>query len=328
MSVFVRAALTAASLSAAIVCAVAPAAAADEWPSRPIRFIVSQAAGGTPDLLCRLITERISRKLGQQIVIENKPGGGNVIGANAAAQAAPDGYTFFFATAAALATNPYTFKSLPYDPQKSFTPVGMVGKNPFFLVVNPAVPAKTLPEFLALAKADSTKISVATDGQRNFSGMLTAWIGKLGGVNLVQVPYAGMPQGVQDTLGNRVQAAIIAVPSAAPHLQAGALRALAVSSLKRVPGYDAIAPVSDTFPGFDFIGWFVVVAPAGTPADIVARMNKELDVALKDPEIVKRMNDVGVYGDGAETPQATAAYVQSQIDAWGKAVKEIGLQAE
>src|SRR5262245_39961772 len=142
MRVFVRAAL-----SVIVVAVTSTLSFAQEWPSRPIRFIVSQAAGGTPDLLCRLISERISRKLGQQIIVENKPGGGNVVGAAAAAQAAPDGYTFFFATGAALVTNAFTFKSLPYDPVKSFTPVGMVGKNPFVLVVNPNVPAKTLPEF-------------------------------------------------------------------------------------------------------------------------------------------------------------------------------------
>ena len=315
-------------LSALVVCLVPAFAYADEWPSRPIRFIVSQGAGGTPDILCRLITERISRKLGQQIIVENKPGGGNVVGAAAAAQAAPDGYTFFFATGAALVTNAYTFKSLPYDPVKSFTPVGMVGKNPFVLVVNPELPAKTLPEFIALAKSDPSKSSVATDGQRNFSGMLTAWIGKLGGVNLVQVPYAAMPQGVQDTIGGRVQGAIVAIASAAPHLASGALRALAVSSLKRVPAHDGIPAIAETLAGFDFIGWFVLVAPAGTPAEIVARMNRELDVALKDPEVVKRMNDVGVYSDGAETPAATAAYNALQFEAWGRAVKEIGLQAE
>jgi tripartite-type tricarboxylate transporter receptor subunit TctC len=323
MCAFIRAVL-----SVIVLCAASTLVSAQEWPSRPIRFIVSQAAGGTPDLLCRLISERISRKLGQQIVVENKPGGGNVVGAAAAAQAAPDGYTFFFATGAALVTNAYTFKSLPYDPVKSFTPVGMVGKNPFILVVNPSVPAKTLPEFMALVKADPSKISIATDGQRNFSGMLTAWIGKLGGVNLVQVPYAAMPQGVQDTIGGRVQGAIIAIASAAPHLASGSLRALAVSSLQRVPAHGDIPPIADTFSGFDFIGWFVLVAPAGTPAEIVAKMNKELDVALKDPEIVKRMNDVGVYSDGAETPAATAAYNAAQYEAWGKAVKEIGLQAE
>lgn len=323
MSAFVRVAL-----SAMVLAATTSPGFAQEWPSRPIRFIVSQAAGGTPDLLCRLISERISRGLGQQVIVENKPGGGNVVGAAAAAQAAPDGYTFFFATGAALVTNAYTFKSLPYDPVKSFTPVGMVGKNPFVLVVNPELPAKTLPEFIALAKAEPSKISIATDGQRNFSGLLTAWIGKLGGVDLVQVPYAAMPQGVQDTIGGRVQGAIIAIASAAPHLATGALRALAVSSAKKVPGYENIAPIADTYSGFDFIGWFVLVAPAGTPADIVAKMNRELDVALKDPEIVKRMNQVGVYSDGAETPAATAAYNASQYEAWGKAVKEIGLQAE
>ena len=259
---------------------------AESWPSRPIRFIVSQAAGGTPDILCRLITERVGRALGQQIFVENRPGGGNVIGAEVAARAAPDGYTFFWATAAALVTNPYTFKSLPYDPLTDFVPVGKIADGPFLLLANPEVSAKTLPEVITLAKASPGKLTFATDGTRNFSGMIAAWINKLAGTEIEQVPYARMPQGIQDTVAGRVQLTILAIPSAAPFIESGSLRPLAISTKQRASGYENIPPVADTFPGFDFSGWMAIVAPSGTPADILQRMNRELDLALKQPEIV------------------------------------------
>jgi tripartite-type tricarboxylate transporter receptor subunit TctC len=301
---------------------------AQDWPARPIKFIVSQAAGGTPDLICRLITERLSRTLGQQVVVENRPGGGNIVGAQAAARAAPDGYTFFFATAAALVTNPFTFKSLPYDPAKDFTPVAMIASNPFFLLAHPGLGAKTLPELIALDKAKPGTISAATDGQRNFSGMVTAWLNKAAGTGIVQVPYATMPQGVQDALAGRVQLVVLAIPSSAPLIERGALRPLAVTSAKRLPGFETIPPVADTLPGFDFIGWFAVVAPAGTPAPILARMNREIDAALNDPDIAKRLRDVGMFTEGAGTPQSTGAYIAAQLEIWRRIVREIGLQPE
>jgi tripartite-type tricarboxylate transporter receptor subunit TctC len=259
-------------LAGVLVLLAAPQASAQDWPARPIKFIVSQAAGGTPDIICRLIAEKLSRALGQQVVVENRPGGGNIIGAQAAARSAPDGYTFFFATAAALVTNPYTFKSLPYDPARDFAPVSMVASNPFFLLANPGLPAKTLPELIALDKAEPGRLTAATDGQRNFSGMLTAWFNKRAGTGIVQVPYATMPQGVQDVLAGRVQLVVLAVPSAAPLMERGQLRALGVSSAQRLPGFDNIPAISETLPGFDFIGWFALVAPAGAPSDAVERM--------------------------------------------------------
>ncbi|HVY56727.1 MAG TPA: tripartite tricarboxylate transporter substrate-binding protein [Xanthobacteraceae bacterium] len=307
---------------------VASSVHAETWPARPVRFIVSQAAGGTPDIITRLIAERVSRSLGQQVVVENRPGGGNVIGAQAAARSAPDGYTFFLATAAALVTNPYTFKSLPYDPQHDFVPVAMVANNPFFLLVNPSVPAKTLPELIAYDKAHPGKLTAATDGPRNFSGMLMAWINKLAGTNLVPVPYAAMPQGIQDALAGRVQVIILAVASAAPHLERGALRAIATSGTTRVPRFETVQPIADTFPGFDFLGWFVLVAPAGTPKDVIERMNKEMNTALTDPAIVGRLQELGFYTQGAGTPASTGAYIRNQLDVWGKVVREIGLKPE
>jgi tripartite-type tricarboxylate transporter receptor subunit TctC len=301
---------------------------AQSWPVRPLRVIVSQAAGGTPDIICRLLMERLSRAIGQQVVVENRPGGGNVIGAQAAARAEPDGYTFFFATAAALVTNPYTFKSLPYDAQKDFVPVSMVAQGVFLVLAHPAVAAKTLPELFALAKADPGKLAFATDGPKNFSGMITAWLNKLGGTEIQQIPYSSMPQGIQDTIAGRVQLTVLAVPSAAGPLGSGALRPLAVTSSQRLPGYETVPTVAETFSGFNFTGWMVLVAPAGTPAEVVQRMNREMQPILSDPEVVRRLREIGFFTEGAGTPESTGQFIRSQYEAWGRAIREIGLQPE
>ena len=249
-------------------------------------------------------------------------------GAQLAARSAPDGYTLFFATAAALVTNPYTFKTLPYDPARDFVPVGIVGKAPFLVLVHPGVPAKTLSELIALEKLQPGKLSYATDGPRNFSGMVAAWLNKLGGTNILQIPYATMPQGIQDTIAGRTQLAILAIPVAAPRIKSGQLRALAFTAAKRAPGYEDVPPVAETFPGFDFVGWFAIVAPTGTPQEVVRRANRDMDTVLKDPDIVQRLRSMGIFTDGANTPEGTGAFVRSELESWGKVVKEIGLQPE
>jgi tripartite-type tricarboxylate transporter receptor subunit TctC len=301
---------------------------AQPWPARPIRVFVSQAAGGTPDIICRLVTGRMSRALGQQIVVDNRPGSGNIIGAQAAARATPDGYNFFCATAAPLVSNPYTFKKLPYDPVKDFAAVGMIAKISFIVLAHPSVRARTLPELIALEKAQPGKLAFATDGPRNFSGMIAAWLNKLAGTNILQVPYAVMPVGIQDTLAGRTQLAILAVPSAAPFMKRGELRALAVTSARRIPGFEEIPPVAETFPGFDFIGWFALVAPAGTPPAVVKRVNAELDAALKDPDILQRLRDIGFYTDGAETPRALDDFLRAERERWSRVAREIGIEPE
>ena len=315
-------------LTLTLAMLAASPALAQNWPDRPIRFIVTQAAGGTPDIIARLLGERLGHALGQQIIVENRPGGANAIGAQAAARSAPDGYTFLFATAAALVTNPHTFKSLPYNPVKDFEPVASIARVPFFITVNTDVKANTLKELIAIEKSKPGTLSVATDGNRNFSGMLTSWISKLANVSLTQVPYSAMPAGIQDTLAGRVQVAIIAVPSAAPHMKQNKLRAIATSSAKRVPGFDAVEPIAADYPDFDFIGWFALMAPAGTPQDIIQKVNLELDKVLKEPHIRERMQAAGFYSEGAGSPASTGAYIKSQYEAWGRVVKEIGLQPE
>ena len=303
-------------------------AQAETWPNRPIKIIVSQAAGGTPDLICRLISDKLSDLLGQRVLVENRPGGGNVVGASAAAHAAPDGYTLFFATAAALVSNPHTFKKLPYDPVKDFVAVSMVANNPFLILANAKVPVNNLAELVAYDKANPGKLTFATDGPRNFSGILATWLNKVSGANVLQVPYATMPQGVQDTLAGRTQLTILSPPSAAPHIASGALKPIAISWTKRLPQFAQVPSISETFPGVELTGWFVIAAPAGTPADVVTRVNREMDKVLKTPEMVKRLAEVGFFTDGADTPEATRAFVQAQYDLWGKVVHDIGLQPE
>ncbi len=313
----------------ALMVALSPAAG-QGWPNRPVKFIVTQAAGGTPDIIARLVADKLGQAIGQQVIVENRTGGANAIGAAVAARSAPDGYTYLFATAAALVTNPYTFKSLPYDAEKDFVPVAMMVNTPFFVLVHPDVPAKTLPELIALEKAKPGTLTVATDGPRNFSGMITSWLGKLGGVSFNMVPYSAMPQGIQDAVAGRVQVIVLAVASAAPQMESGKLRAIATSSPTRVSGFEQLPPIAETFPGFDFLGWFVMVAPTGTPREIVVRMNQELDKILKDPEVQARWKKLGfyTYPDGAGTPESAGRYVKAQYEAWGKVVKELGLTPE
>ena len=314
----------------ATMCALAAlsTAQAQSWPERPIKFISSQAAGNATDMVGRLVADQLSARLGQSIVYENRPGGGNVIGTQAAARSASDGYTFFFASAAALVTDPHTYKSLPYDPVKDFEPISSIAEVSFMLLAHPSVPAKTLPELIALAKAEPDKLAVATDGARRFSGMIAAWINKLAGTTMSYVPYVQMTQGVQDALAGRVQLVILGVPTARGHIASGALRPLAVTSARRLADLADVPAVAETFSGFDFAGWWVLAAPTGVPPAILGRVNRELDLILKDPAVTERMSKAGFVSRGGGTIAETRAYVAAQHAAWGTLVKEIGLAPE
>jgi tripartite-type tricarboxylate transporter receptor subunit TctC len=301
---------------------------AQAWPVRPIRVIVSFAAGSAPDIICRFVTDRLSRAVNQQVIVDNRPGAGNMVAAQTAARAAPDGYNFFCVTAATLVSNPYTYKTLPYDPVRDFVPVAMIAKGVFFVLAHPSVPAKTLSELIAYDKAHPGKLAYATDGPKNFTGMMAAWLNKLGGTSILAVPYAAMPLGIQDTIAGRTQLIILAVPAAAPRIRSGELLPLASSFAKRIPGYENVPAIAETFPGFELVGWFALVAPAGTPAAIVQRVNREMDASLKDPDVVKRLAALGFYTEGAGTPEALGEFIRAELAKWGGIVKAIGLQPE
>jgi len=287
-----------------VAALLVPVAHAQTWPARPIRMVVSFAAGSAPDIVCRFVSDRLSRAVGQQIVVDNRPGAGNMVAAQTA------------------------YKTLPYDPLRDFAPVAMIAKGPFFVLAHPSVPVKTMAELAAYDKANPGKLAYATDGPRNFTGMMAAWLNKVGGMNILAVPYAAMPLGIQDTLAGRTQLIILAVPAAAPRIRSGELRPLGASFAKRVPGYESVPAIAETFPGFELVGWFALVAPAGTPRAIVQRVNGEMDRILKDPDAAKRLAGLGFFTEGAGTPEALGEFIRAELAKWGGIVKDIGIQPE
>jgi tripartite-type tricarboxylate transporter receptor subunit TctC len=301
---------------------------AQAWPSKPVKWVLSQPAGSGPDVMARYVAEHLSKALGQPVVIENRPGGQNVIGAQAAAKSAPDGYTFYYGTTAAIVTNVYTFKNLPYDPKKDFMPVAMVGKSPFLIAASPTANVKTLAEALALAKAQPDKVAIGTEGPKTFSGMLADMVASLGGVKVTQVPYQKSPEAIQDAIGGRIQ--LLVLPSAAliPQIKAGRINALAVSTPQRLSMLPDTPPIGDTFAGFEYTGWHALFAPAGTPAEVVTRVNRELDRILRAPEVVERMLTLGLIAEGTGNPQAVGGFVNAEFERWDKIVKSLKIVAE
>jgi tripartite-type tricarboxylate transporter receptor subunit TctC len=303
------------------------AAAAQTWPTKPIRLITAFATGSAPDIVCRLMADRLSRDLGEQVIVDNRPGGSSIIAAQAVAHAPADGYTFFFATTAPLVTNQLTFKSLPYS-ARDFAPVAMVGKNPFLILVTPDLPIRTIPDLVAYEKSHPGELSFASDGPRNFSGMIGAWLNKVSGMHMVPVPYANMPVGIRDTIAGRTQVTILAFAAAKAFMKGGQLRAIAKTGPEKIPGFEPMVTVAQTYPGFEFGGWFAVVAPNGTPDDVVLLMNQNIDKALQDPEVAAKLDDIGVTAASAETPQALAEFVGAENERWEKIVHEIGVAPE
>jgi tripartite-type tricarboxylate transporter receptor subunit TctC len=316
-------------LVGAALCVSAPVHA-QSWPQRPVSIVVPQAAGNSPDVLCRIVTEKLSRALGQQFVVENRPGAANLVGTQSVARAAPDGYTFLFATSAALVTNPYTFKKLPYDPVKDFTPVAMVARSNHVLLVNPEVKAKTLAELIALEKSAPGSLSMAVDGPRNISGLIGQAINKEAGTGFVLVPYNTITNAVQDSLTGRTQVTIQSASVAEPFIKAGTLRALAVAGNKRIESLPDVPPISDTLKGADLQGWFMLMAPVGTPADIVEKLSAEIANALKAPDLQERARTLGFEANSGDavTPAGAKRFFETELVATGKVIQGLGIEPE
>jgi tripartite-type tricarboxylate transporter receptor subunit TctC len=303
-------------------------ARAQTWPDKPVKLILSQPAGSGADNIARLITEQLSRKWGQAIVVENRPGGQNTIGAVAAARSPADGYTFYFATAAALVTNAYLFQSLPYDPRKDFVPVGLIGKVPFALLVNAQSPIQTFQDFVARAKANPGKVSVATEGPKTFSGMMARLLNARLGIDTNLISYVSVSAGVTDTLGGQTEAVLCDVASSSQFVKQGRLRALAVTTGKRVAGWDAVPTLTETLPGFDFAGWLSIVAPTGTPAPAIARFSRDMDAILTDKDHAARILAIGPIPEVGGTPEQFGSFVQAEHARWAQVTKEIGVLPE
>jgi tripartite-type tricarboxylate transporter receptor subunit TctC len=313
---------------AATGLAASPALRAQGWPDKPVKWVLSQPPGSGPDNVARILSDRLAKAWGQAVVIENKPGGQNVIGAQAAARSAPDGFSFYFATTAALVTNPLLFKTLPYDPARDFVPVAFIARSPFAVLVKADAPIQSMDDLVARSKASPGKLTLGNEGPRTFSGMIARLLNARtqAGANLV--PYANVGVGTQDLLGGHVDAMVADLASTAALARQGKLRVLATTAGKRVAGWDNVPALAEKLPGFEMVGWFAVVAPAGTPAAAIERSHRDLNALLADKEVADRIAAIGPIVDGSMNLAQVGQFLKDEAARWAAVTKEIGLLPE
>lgn len=313
-----------------VFCGALPAtvAAAQDYPSRPIRFIVPFTAGGGGDLIIREVSQRLTARLGQSVVVDNRTGAGGNVGTELAAHAPADGYTLLMANVAPMAINVSVYKKLPYAPAKDFAPITLLASFPNVLVVNPGVPARNVAELIALARAQPGQLTCATAGTGSTTHLAAEFFRSKAKIDFIQVPYKGGGAALIDLVAGQITMYFGALPGALPHIRTGRLRALGVTSLARsgaAPDIPAIAEAG--FPGFEAVTWIGAVAPAGVPAKIVERLNKELVEIMRAPDLREKL-----LTEGAEpmtnTPQQFAAYIRSEIEKWAGVVKLAGITAQ
>lgn len=304
------------------------AAAHAQWPAKPVRFVVPFPAGGSTDVVGRLIAEHLRQGLGQSFVIDNRAGAGGTTGSDAVAKAAPDGYTMLIGTSSthAIASGLYGAK-LPYDQVKDFAPVTLLGSATILLVVHPSVAAKSVPELIALAKAKPGTLNFASSGNGGVSHLTGEYFKSLAGVEMQHVPYKGDTPMIIDLVAGRVSLAFGTAVAFLPYVQKGALNALAVTNAKPSPVAPNLPTVAATLPGFEALQWFGLLMPAGTPADIVAKLNAEVVKILKLPEVRERLQAMGIEIAG-NSPEQFAAFMRSETTKWGKIVKDSGAKID
>ncbi|MSQ52666.1 MAG: tripartite tricarboxylate transporter substrate binding protein [Betaproteobacteria bacterium] len=303
-------------------------AQSQSWPAKPIRFIVPTPAGTTPDSIARLLADKLSRNLGQVVVVENITGAGGLIASRTAARAAPDGYTLYFSGTGALITDRYTQKDLGYDADRDYVLISMIyDEGSLGLAVHPDVPVKTLPDLLALAKQQPGKLSYGTTSV-SLLILFGQWITKLGGVDMLAVPYKSAAQQMQDVLSGRIQIIISAPPQMLPHIRTGKLRAIAVDGSRPHPSLPGVANISETFPGFRMSGMGILAAPTGISPEIVQRLNPLMDKVVRDPDYVQTLLGMGFLINGAGTPQTIAAFLRDRRESWDKVMKGLNVQPE
>lgn len=303
------------------------AAWAQNYPTKPIRLIVPFPPGGTTDVVARLMAQKITDAWGQQVVVDNRPGAGGTIGTELAAKSPPDGYTLLMGSITTHAVNPALYSKLNFDPVKDFAPVGLIVSSPQLLAVHPSVPAKSAREFIALARKSPGKLNYASAGAGTSPHLTFELFKSVAGVDLVHVPYRGTGPAITELVGGQVQAMITGVVALMPHVKSGRLRGLAVTSAKRVSALPQLPTLQEEgLAGFNVSSWFGFFAPARTSPKIVDRLNGEIARILADPEVAKRLTDQGA-DPAPMKPGEFAAYVKSEMERWGKVVRETGARA-
>jgi tripartite-type tricarboxylate transporter receptor subunit TctC len=305
------------------------AANAQTWPARSIKIIVPTGPGAATDIMARLMADSITRGLGQPVVVENLGGASGLVAHQTAARAAPDGYTFIFTNTSGLATNPVTFKSIPYDPAKDFAPVAMVVDfGPQMLSVNADMPVTTVAGLIDHAKTNPGKLSYAVDVTAGAAPVAARLLNKRANLGMVEVPYRSAAQMANDVASGTIPVLISSMAAANAMVQAGKIRRIALSSSNRFPPLPDLPTISETVPGVTMDGWFVLMAPTGVPADIVARMNKEIGEFLKGEEIRNRLAGFGLATSGAGTPESTGEFIAREQEKWRALAQELGIQPQ
>jgi tripartite-type tricarboxylate transporter receptor subunit TctC len=322
-----RRVLVAALATAGLASAALPAAAADTWPAKPVTLIVPFAPGGTTDILGRIIGQKIGDALHQPVIVDNKAGAGGTLGAGIAARAPAEGTTFFLATIA-HAIAPGLYHNLPYEFTRDLDPVGLVAETPNVLIVNNALPVKNVRELIAYIKAHPGQVNYGSAGPGSTEHLAGELFRSMTGTQIQHVPYKGGAPMMADLLSGQIQMALETSPSAAPHVRAGRVRALAVTSAKRSPAYPGVPTLSEAgVKGYEMITWFALMAPHGTPAPIVQRMHAQLQKALASPDVQAKLADQGVT-PGNMTPTQLGAFIRSETAKWGRIVKESGAKLD
>jgi tripartite-type tricarboxylate transporter receptor subunit TctC len=311
----------------ALVCA-APLACASDYPSKPITLMIGFAPGGPSDVMARILTKKMEEIFKQPLVIENRAGAGGSIAGAAVARAAPDGYTVLLATGSLLAINVSLYKNIGYDPEKDFEPITLIGTQTNVLYVNPAVPAKTLAELIAHAKANPGKLSFGSGGNGTPAHLAGELLRIEAKIDITHVPFRGTGPALQNVIAGHVPMAFNPPPPLLPHLQSGAIRAIAVSTLKRTAALPDVPTIAELgFPGFEATTWHAFVAPAGTPKDIITTLHRAITATLNDPDTRKSLTELGIDLVG-NSPDELRAYIKSEIPKWAEIVKVSGAKAE
>jgi tripartite-type tricarboxylate transporter receptor subunit TctC len=296
------------------------------YPVKPIRVIVPTGAGGSVDTLARLVGQKMSASLGQQVVVENRSGAGGVIGTEIAARSAPDGYTLLMAYGSHV-VNPTLVPKLPYDTVKDFLPITQVAVQPLLVNVHPSLPVKSTKELIALAKARPGQLNYGSAGSGSGGHLATEILSMMGRIKMTHVPYKGAAAAMFDVVAGNTQLMIVTLITSLPQVRAGKLRAIGITSAKRSPIVPEVPAVAETIPGYDVEVSYFLLAPAGTPHDIITKLHAEAARALKQPDVVERLARSGTAPVG-NTPDETARYIDQEIVKWGKAVKASGAKAQ
>ena len=307
-----------AKLIAAALMALPLAAAAQAWPSKPLKVVVPFTAGGSTDTVARIVAERLTSRLGQPVIVDNRAGAGGLIGTESVAKSPPDGYTLLVGTSSTMAIIPHLYSKATYDPIRDFAPVILLGTADIDIVVNPKVPARTVKELVAYAKANPGKLTYASGGNGSISHLLGEYFDSMADVKMLHVPYKGDAQMTTDLIGGQVDMAFGTAVVFLPHIKSGKVVAIAVTNPKRSTTQKDLPTVSESgVPGYEAVQWFGIAAPSGTPREIVQRLNDEIRGILAQPEVQKRFADLGfdVVGD---KPEDFAAFVRSENAKWKK----------